>query len=475
MVRKTLLGRMVVAVSMFLVVGLAIAFAVVFIPATVKYDVAFAAAGITCNGDDLVVDGGGSCALIVTDGWYEVSGITLTTALCDCAGAAGDSSGLCTIPGPGTWTIIQAYPPAGPSGTKTCDTSSSGGGGTTTVVNPDGTVTVVEEHEDFDPLDPDPNAVRAWGGYNTTFASNLIVYVTPYGYPYYHHTGQVIGVMDFNAVDIPEAICLIGSITGGNEVEIWRVDSYYMGGDQVQANLYENDVLTQEAWFDVPGLNERTKVPCQTAVPAPGDPGTGDGTGGGVAVVENPSPAGMVEVVCRQNLRQDSSTDTPVLAVMTPGTALSVWGRSNDNSWLEVTTPDGIQGWAFNGRCLNAGGAQIQQAPVQVVFESQPTIGGGDALTQAPAAPQAAAATSAGGPIVGITCRQNMRTGPGTNFAVDRVLTPGMTANVIGRSSDAAWLQLSDGSFGGWVYRGQCVMPQQGDVTAAPVTVAFGG
>lgn len=454
--RFSIIGVITVAVMLLLTV--------MIVPSLIQQDGAEAAIPgqppnkLECDGDDVLVDWVADVNYRVYQGDTPPAGWESNT-VCNTVTLPGGCSSSYT----GPLTLWVGWNDGTFHSTSiTCPQGSSGGGGTT---EEDG-------HEAFDPLDPDPNAVRAWGGYDTTFSSNLIVYVAPYGYPYYHHSGQIIGVMDFNAVGIPEAICLIGSITGGNETEVWRVDSYYMGGDQVQANLYENGALTQEAWFDVPGIGARAgEVPCQVAPPAPGDAGTGDGTGG-TAVVANPSPAGTVEVVCRQNLRQASSVDTPVLTVMEPGMTLSVWGRSNDNSWLEVTTPDGIQGWSYNGRCLNAGAIQIQEAPVEVVFANQPTAGG---ETQAPAAPQTAAVISPDGPIVGIICRQNMRTGPGTSFAVGQVLTAGMTANVVGRSGDASWLQISDGSYAGWVYRGQCVMPQQGDVTAAPVTATFGG
>ncbi len=317
------------------------------------------------------------------------------------------------------------------------------------------------------PLDPPGAPPRVWGGYDQ-LASPLVVYDTAYGYQFYHYTGRVLGLLDFNSVGIPGPLQLITSMSS----EIWRVDVYYMHDDIVQANLYENGALIEEAELNIPGLGGRAGEVQGQPAPMPGAPA-------GVQVVSAPAQpsAGQVQLTCRQNLRQQASIETAVLTVMDTGHVVNVVGRSNDGSWLEVITGDGIRGWAFNGRCLNIPLQSIQQAPVEVVFESQPTVNPSDALTQQPGAPTvtAVAAPASTGPVVGIVCRQNMRTGPGTGFTVDRVLEPGTNLTVVGRSNDGTWLQVTAGDASGWTYFGQCVLPQAGDVTAAPVTVAFGG
>ena len=295
-----------------------------------------------------------------------------------------------------------------------------------------------------------------------------MIYHLPYGYQFYHSTGVALGLVDLNTVGIPGPRGLITSMSSGP----WRVDLYYIDGDRLQANLYENGVLVEEAWFEVAGIGARAgEVPGQ---PAPSAPGGGPG-GGGVAVVQH-TGGGAVQVMCRQNLRQWASIETPVLYVMEAGTMISVVGRSNDGSWLEVVTPNGLHGWAFNGRCINAGAQTYQQAPVEVVFESQPTVtDGGQAVVQQQAPAPVTVSAPAGSPVVGVVCRQNLRSGPGTGFTVSRVLEPGATLGVVGRSDDGSWLQVSAPGADGWLYFGRCVLPQQGDVTAAPVTVAFGG
>ncbi|GEM_PF-5411611 len=309
------------------------------------------------------------------------------------------------------------------------------------------------------PLDPPGTAPRVWGGYDHP-ASPLVVYNQPYGYQFYHNTGEPLGLVDMNAVGIPGPRGLITSMSSG----IWRVDLYYLHDDRVQANLYENGVLIEEAFFDVAGIGARAgEVPSQTAPPF---------GGGGTAVVQQPT-GGSVQLVCRQNLRQGASTETAVLSVMEVGTVLTIHGRSNDATWLHVASGDGLNGWVFNGRCVNAGPQQFSPAPIEVVFEGRPDVNGGAATAQQPPPPIVAAAD--GSPIIGIACRQNLRSGPGMEFTSLRVLPSGATLNVVGRSNDGTWLQVTATGASGWVYFGQCVVPQLGDVTAAPVTVAFGG
>ncbi len=333
-----------------------------------------------------------------------------------------------------------------------------------------GAVAAVAAPAPLPPLDPPGTAPRVWGNYNSVSA--LVVYDQPYGYQFYHASGQVVGLVDFNLVGIPGPMGLITSISSN----IWRVDIYYTHGNYVQANLYENGALIAEATFEVDGIGARAGEVSGQPVPPFGGGGGGTTDGGGIAVASAQTSPGQVQVVCRQNLRQDASTDTPVLLVMDTGSMVSVMGRSNDNSWLQVATHDGVTGWAYNGQCMNAPTQSIQQAPVEVVFDSQPTVTN-DALTQQQQAPAVTnvAAPASTGPVVGIVCRQNMRSGPGTGFAVARVLDPGANLTVIGRSSDGTWLQVTSTLGDGWTYFGQCVLPQSGDVTSAPVTVAFGG
>jgi uncharacterized protein YraI len=337
----------------------------------------------------------------------------------------------------------------------------------------------------------DPNAdLRVWGGMNDQYLGNgggiltqMVVYEHPYGYQFYHREGFALGLVDFNTVAIPGPLGLVASFQTGNGE--YRVDVYYLHDDKMQANLYQNGALIEEAWFDVAGAGARsTGNPGMPVPPLPGQgvadaqqPADGGG-GGGVA----PDGTVVAEVLCAQNLRGGASTDNMIMSVMQPGNQVRVTGRTNDGSWLSVETSNGLSGWAFNGRCLNIG-AEAYQAPVEIVFNNQPTVNNEGVVVQQPTTPtdavpagaSAAATVDGVSPVVSVICNQNLRTGPGTSYARDRVLVPGDVLNVIGRSSDASWLQVSGVGTTGWVYFGQCVLPQNGDITAAPVTVAFGG
>lgn len=259
---------------------------------------------------------------------------------------------------------------------------------------------------------------------------------------------QPLGVVDFDAIGIPGATCLITNITVGT----WRIDLAYVQADVVQATLYDQlGFVYETAQFEVLGIGLRAgEVACSSV--------------GFVA-------SGAAQVLCYQNLRQDASIETPVLEIMPPGTSLDILGRSNDASWLQVNTPDGLQGWVFNGRCIHVASGVLQNVPVGVNFEGQQDMyPSGQTDPAAPLTAPPAPGPVAGAPQITLVCSQNLRSGPGSDFVVDQLLPTGAAASVIGRTSDLAWLQVSGNGFMGWIFFGQCVLPQAGDVTAVPVT-----
>ncbi len=417
------------------IVGLLVFAAIVVVVPTVVQQVAYAGVAPTgvCAPDGLTIT--------LTRGpdpahdWFFASS------------AAGTPTGSCDLnvwtEGPCTFnvpTTVGYEIGPGNIGYQTYNCTPPGGGGSTVADNA--------------PMDPPGAPPRVWGGHDTDPSSHLIVYGLPYGFQFYAFSGQPLGVVDLNTVGIPGPGGMITSMT----TDGFRVDLFYTGGDQLRADLYEGGALTAQAYFSSPGIGRRAgEVPGQ---PVPGS--------GGFAVA---SAAGAIGVSCPQNLRQYPSMDSAVLLIVPPGSSLTLIGRSNDSSWLQVTTSDAVTGWLFNGRCINAGGTRLQSAPIEIVFENQPTV---EEVVQAPA-PQPISVPTQSFATIGIICHQNMRTGPGMDFAVDRVLPPGTTMDVVGRTYEAAWLQVSGNGASGWVYFGECVVPQQGDVTSAPVTIAMGG
>ena len=156
--------------------------------------------------------------------------------------------------------------------------------------------------------------------------------------------------------------------------------------------------------------------------------------------------------------------------VLQRGAILTVIGRSNDNTWFNVNTADGLTGWVFYGQCINVNSSSVNNAPIEIEFEGRPTIGeqqaqpgAGQSLVQVSAPP--------GTPVAGFSCGQNLRSGPGNDYFVIRVVPAGSSMIVTGRSNDLTWVQLSAGTLNGWATLGGCIAPIQGDVSAAPVLV----
>ncbi|RIK58026.1 MAG: hypothetical protein DCC57_01170 [Chloroflexi bacterium] len=149
-----------------------------------------------------------------------------------------------------------------------------------------------------------------------------------------------------------------------------------------------------------------------------------------------------------------------VIGQLTTGTALTVWGRSGDSAWLVVTAGGGVSGW-------------VEKATV-VAFdlETLPVVDGGTAATVSPAASvPASGADSAAAPddatptpaamgdeiiaTVAVTdSRLNIRTGPGTTYAIVGKAQPGESFVATGRNTQATWIEIATPDLGdgfGWV------------------------
>lgn len=152
----------------------------------------------------------------------------------------------------------------------------------------------------------------------------------------------------------------------------------------------------------------------------------------------------MATLTCPQNLRTYPAADGRRLAVMdnTWG-ALSITGRSADNTWLYVQTTDGQEGWTSYTECLAVNG-NFFAAPVK--------------------SPE-----SAGDPTASVVCAQYLRAAPNTEGRPLDPMQPGTTLQVLGRNAASNWLYVmkNDGSVG-WTALGSC-LNVQGNVTSKPV------
>ncbi len=182
--------------------------------------------------------------------------------------------------------------------------------------------------------------------------------------------------------------------------------------------------------------------------------------GGGVALYDRPG-----------------GTETQQLPT---GTALTVWGRSDDGQWLVVVASSGEAGWVqvaqvvvFNTEVLPVFDS-VSGLPTAPDATSASIAGDAESvLTAAPLstsslnqedAPVVAGATPSAPSVIeltGITAsvtvtdsRLNVRSGPGTAFTIVERADPGDVFAVSGRNIDATWIELllPDSEAGyGWV------------------------
>jgi len=304
------------------------------------------------------------------------------------------------------------------------------------------------------PLDPPGTAPRVYGGYDNP-GSEVVVYQQSFGYQFYSYTGVPVGQVTLSAVGIPGAGGLITSMSNEN----YRADLFYDGGDYLRVKFYVDGQLVEDGRFESPGIGARAGEVASNA---------GYGNGGSGATT---APGGTLQVLCPQRLRLEATTNSVIVDVLQRGDILAVIGRSNDNTWFNVTTADNLTGWVYYGQCINVNSSSVNNAPIEVEFAGRPTIGEQQA---APSAGQGGIVTvnaPPGTPVVGFSCGQNLRSGPGNDYFVIRVIPAGSSMIVTGRSDDMTWVQFSAGTLNGWSTLGGCASPTQGDATAAPVLV----
>jgi|GEM_PF-856537 len=127
------------------------------------------------------------------------------------------------------------------------------------------------------------------------------------------------------------------------------------------------------------------------------------------------------------NLRTGPGTNFAVVRQLTLGEPLILLGRVRDNTWLYVKTSNGQEGWT-KATTVNLAGVNLDYHPIKTPSpSSEPTV-------------------KVSGDYV------NLRTGPGSTFAVVRQLNPGEPLMLLGRVSDNTWLYVktSDG-LEGWL------------------------
>jgi TolB protein len=163
-----------------------------------------------------------------------------------------------------------------------------------------------------------------------------------------------------------------------------------------------------------------------------------------------------------------SAPDGDVVTTLPIGTVFTASGRTDDNLLVVGQTADVKGGWLKVDQLIAVG---VELLPIY--------SGDGAALSegiQAPAEPTATNETVTGesaitGTVASGTDRLNVRSGPGTAYAVIAKAVSGERYALVGRSIDGAWLQINRGGGEmGWV--AAAYLHVEGDLSLLPVVTA---
>jgi uncharacterized protein YraI len=225
---------------------------------------------------------------------------------------------------------------------------------------------------------------------------------------------------------------------------------------------------------------EPSPTPLPTNTPTPSPSPTPPPTETPTPVLLGVSRTDVIAVVGAAGADLLESPEGEVVETLAVGTALTAQGRSGDGVWLYVQTTDGATGWietanvvVFNVRGLPVIGEQAAQAePAAAADDPNPTAepsaeatgtpnptaipeetesGAATAAGTSTATPAPATATrrptpeADGRPTARVAMtgsRLNIRSGPGTEYAIVGKALPNEVFIAIGRNGPATWVQL---------------------------------
>ncbi len=150
------------------------------------------------------------------------------------------------------------------------------------------------------------------------------------------------------------------------------------------------------------------------------------------------------------NIRNGPGATFGVVGYLPGGATVPVLGRNGDSSWVFIDR-NGTKGWVAAWLCSISG--DLSSVPVT-------SQSGGAAPPPSAPSPSGVTATA--------TISLNLRSGPGTSYAVVGVFTAGATAPIIGRAADSNWINITYNGQTGWVAGWLCSI--SGDLNSVPVT-----
>lgn len=164
------------------------------------------------------------------------------------------------------------------------------------------------------------------------------------------------------------------------------------------------------------------------------------------------------------NVRVGPGTGYLSLGTIPGGTALSMTGRLEDNSWFQIEYPSGLDGRAWVAGNLvkldvgakllpiyNRLATPVTEAPPQPEGQDAPPEGGAsEPATETPIPPTSTPSLPSGN----VTAQINVRSGPASSFESLGMLNPNERVFITGRTLNGVWLQIEYASAPGgrgWV------------------------
>ena len=251
-------------------------------------------------------------------------------------------------------------------------------------------------------------------------------------YPNQHYAGvQSQSLLQQSPQAQWKSALIIGSLIGvsilmGAVVLIKGLPTVLAGGSENSVEPVQPEGALSQAAPDEPALPDVENVQAstediETAIPAP----TPVPTSAAPAVRPSATAANANATVSGQsgtkNVRSGAGTNHSVVAEVSVGDRVRVVGRDNDSDgypWYRVVTPAGPTGW-LAGQLISIDGDAAPSPPVR------PT----PARTQAATTNATIVSKEAGS--------KNVRSGPGTTYAVKHVAYPGDRILVRDRASDS--------------------------------------
>ena len=158
-------------------------------------------------------------------------------------------------------------------------------------------------------------------------------------------------------------------------------------------------------------------------------------------------PAVIIEDSVGVNARSSIGTDATVLQIVPEGAALAVTGQNAAGDWLQVSLPNGTNGWVSRDAVTTSGDVTLAPVVQESVTAVDEVDTSGD--SQEEASPSLEDATVTVDNTIGLNTRRT----PDAGADVAVFVRGGTVMPAIGRTADGEWVQVAlDDGESAWVF-----------------------